>query len=576
MASKPESRIVRALKPKKKPNTAQAAALQKSGQNAYKLGDLQGAIASFTQALAANNEDVGILDNRAATYCKLKQYGPARADARAMIKLAPNDDRGYLRLAKVLCLDGNFDKARDIYEYALQKLSASHPGREVVTQLLNKLQDKLAGGNRRDPFTVLPLEMADIILRCFSFKQIAAILRVCKGWHRFLTGHPSIWMCIDLTGARSRVPWTTVRDYVRRSRAQLTYAAITNLVSSAIPRALDMLSRCPKLEHLEFQVYYDYPEDFCLKIQEFRHLKSLVCGPDIILSHARVGTILSTLTNLEKATFSNVRCKVSLPMSTWPRHLPNLKSLTLGSTSSVYCAVDLPDVVPGLGVSAYPNLEELRLFLDNAGIRSHIFDPVRGEDEKLPALRTLDLRRPQVQSDFFSILPVTLETLRVDWGYMQGGDTLTTSKNILPNLKTLIFNQCNWLDFNNIVSVILDSEAALETLHVNSCAFIHVRHFLETLSHSGAPNLKRVTELSVACMDLHDSDIPELLTALPNVRVLNLSQTKITGCTIRLLADAWYKGIGGAQPDVLIIKSCDDVSPDAIDYGRQMGLKIVT
>lgn len=39
-------------------------------------------------------------------------------------------------------------------------------------QLLKKLQDKLAGGNRRDPFTVLPLEIAELTLRRFSFKQI--------------------------------------------------------------------------------------------------------------------------------------------------------------------------------------------------------------------------------------------------------------------------------------------------------------------------------------------------------------------------------------------------------------------
>jgi hypothetical protein len=43
---------------------------------------------------------------------------------------------------------------------------------QVLTQLLKKLQDKLAGGNRRDPFTVLPLEVAELTLRRFSFKQI--------------------------------------------------------------------------------------------------------------------------------------------------------------------------------------------------------------------------------------------------------------------------------------------------------------------------------------------------------------------------------------------------------------------
>lgn len=43
---------------------------------------------------------------------------------------------------------------------------------QVLEQLLKKLQDKLAGGNRRDPFTILPLEIAELTLRRFSFKQI--------------------------------------------------------------------------------------------------------------------------------------------------------------------------------------------------------------------------------------------------------------------------------------------------------------------------------------------------------------------------------------------------------------------
>jgi hypothetical protein len=43
---------------------------------------------------------------------------------------------------------------------------------QVLEQLLKKLQDRLAGGNRRDPFTILPLEIAELTLRRFSFKQI--------------------------------------------------------------------------------------------------------------------------------------------------------------------------------------------------------------------------------------------------------------------------------------------------------------------------------------------------------------------------------------------------------------------
>jgi F-box/TPR repeat protein Pof3 len=96
---------------KSKIDREQVAKLQRDGQNAYKAGDLKAAVEFFTQvrpslfvpartrltiptqALNENNEDIGVLDNRAATYCRLTQYSQARADARNMVKLAPNDDR---------------------------------------------------------------------------------------------------------------------------------------------------------------------------------------------------------------------------------------------------------------------------------------------------------------------------------------------------------------------------------------------------------------------------------------------------------------------------------------------------
>lgn len=46
------------------------------------------------QALKQKDADVvGILDNRAATYCKLEKYDQARRDAKNMIQKAKDDDR---------------------------------------------------------------------------------------------------------------------------------------------------------------------------------------------------------------------------------------------------------------------------------------------------------------------------------------------------------------------------------------------------------------------------------------------------------------------------------------------------
>ncbi|KAJ5804358.1 uncharacterized protein N7518_000661 [Penicillium psychrosexuale] len=582
MASRSGTRMVRGVISKKKPDIEQAAALQRAGQNAYKVGDLQGAIESFTQAWVANNEDTSILDNRAAAYCKLKQYSQARADARDMVKLAPNDDRGYLRLAKILCLDGNFDKARDIYEYALQKLPADHPGRKAIEQLLRRLQDKLAGGNRRDPFMVLPLEIAELTLQRLPFKQIVAMLRVCKGWNRFLSGLASLWMHLDLTGARLRVPWTSVRNYIHRSRAQLTNATITNIPPSTITKVLDMLSRCPQLEHLELAVLHDQPKQFYSKILDFRHLKSIVCGADIRLSHASVGGILFTLSKLERAAFLHVWDHSNRGLQTWPQHLPNMKSLTIASSQENNQFLSFRDVLPGLGLSVYPNLEELRLVWDPARSQSYRFDPVK-EEEHLPPLRILDLRGAAVQHSFYSILPTSLETLRLFSGSIEashhGGNLLTPGENELPNLKTLVFNDTPWVNRSTLSLFLLHSKAPLRTLHVNLCHNIKSEDFLNVLNDSNGanPELKELTDVGVTCMaGMDDTSVKSLWTTLPNLKILDLSQTRITGCTIRMFADTWNEGPATAKLEGLIIKGCDDVSRDAIDYGRQMGLKIVT
>lgn len=158
-------------------------------------------------------------------------------------------------------------------------------------------------------------------------------------------------MHVDLTGARSRVPWTSVRSYIHRSRAQLTNATIVNLVPSSTPKVLDMLGRCPKLEHLELMVSHEQPKEFYAKIKEFRHLKSITCGPDIKLSHASIGSILSSLTRLEKAAFFYVWDPPSRALRTasWPQELPHIKSLTIGSSQEDRTGLTFPVVVPSLG-----------------------------------------------------------------------------------------------------------------------------------------------------------------------------------------------------------------------------------
>lgn len=92
---------------------------------------------------------VGILDNRAATYCKLGNFDLALRDAKQMIKTDRSDERvstyseihtssanniqGYLRAGKILILNQKPDRALEMYAYGLRTLVSDHPRRHVST-----------------------------------------------------------------------------------------------------------------------------------------------------------------------------------------------------------------------------------------------------------------------------------------------------------------------------------------------------------------------------------------------------------------------------------------------------------
>ncbi|KAJ5757117.1 uncharacterized protein N7511_007299 [Penicillium nucicola] len=559
--------------------------LKCAGQKAFKAGEFESAVNSFTQALAEKKDDIALLDNRCAAYGKLKQYSLARNDARVMVKLAPTDERGYLRLGQSLWLEGNLVKAVAIYEYALTKLAEDNRGLKAINHMLKKAQDQLAGGNRRDPFTVLPLELAEDILKSLTFKEIVGILRVCKGWNQFLRGIPSLWMDVNLTGAQKRVPWTSIRNYIHQSRVALTHANIQNIVPAATPKVLDMLSRCPHLAHLQLHASHENPSEFYAKIRNFKRLKTLVC--DIRLSHTCVGGILSGLPLLEKAGFHDIWESSQDGTAVWPKYLPNLKSLFIGSKyrGASYIPFLNSSVIPGLCSETqptYPNLEELQIEWEPVRSNSFVFNTVQ-DAETLPPLRELVLHGARVRPNFYAKLPKSIESLRYYGGSVESDlpnrNEMDIADNELLNLKDLIFENTPWVTVRNLRLFTWASNAPIETLHVNYCHNINaddlISNFIDDHSDNN-PRLRKMTNLGVAGISgIDDTSVRQICTALPDLKILELSETSITGCTIRMLADAKNDDSAMANLTGLIIKRCDDVTNDAIDYGRDKGLVII-
>ncbi|KAJ5175624.1 uncharacterized protein N7482_001501 [Penicillium canariense] len=561
-------------------------ALQQRGQKLYQKGDFKGAIAAFDEALRQPNVDViGVLDNRSATFCKLEQYDQARRDAKQMIKKAKDDERGYLRCAKVLLLEGKPEKAQEIYAYGLKMLPSEHPRREMLQQLHKKLEDRMLL-NRRDPFTMLPLEIAVLVVQQFSFKQIAGILRVCKDWERFFGSMTNLWMHIDLTGARGKVSWTAVRSYIRRSKAMLTHATIKNLATTSTPKTLEFLSRCPRLEHLELWASHDC-KDFYQKFKGSKRLKSLILSADLPVSHDYLGRLLVALPNLERIALWNVKSSNMefYNSGQWPKSLPNLKSITLASRQNV--AQPTTQHMPVLSVPAlmensespvYPNLEELRLDFDPAVHSIYTFPD--GPDRHIPPLRRLELRGKTIEQDFCAILPSSIEHIHVQGGSARRPTYLELREGTLPNLHTLIFIDTGFITNQTLPVFLNDAQAPIRTLFLNECFNLTIYDLVAMVESQEVPNpeLEKMAELSLTHMrGVDDAGARRLYTLFLDLKVLNLSYTQITGVTIRLFADARASDSrDGAKLDRLFVRGCESVSSDAVAYGRERGLEVIT
>ncbi|KAL2808939.1 hypothetical protein BJX63DRAFT_13792 [Aspergillus granulosus] len=528
------------------------------------------------QALKCPGVDaLSVLDNRAATYTKLLQYDQALKDSRQMIKHDKQDERGYLRCAKALLLDGKPEKALEVYAYALKSLPKDSSRRQVVESMHQKLQGKLSS-KCYDPFSVFPYEIARMVLDHFDFKELVAILRVSKGWDRFLSSLRELWMRLDFSGARAKIHWSSVLSYIRRSKAMLTQAVVTNLTKASIRKVLEYISRCPNLQHLEILCPFG-SEDVYELFRSCKRLKSLLVSAETPIPQSTLTKLLASLPNLERIEIHKATKSRQADVQ-WPPALPKLQSITLGTTESGVVENYHPALyIPRMAITEPPtpfalsNLTELRLHSN-----PHFFVPYPPSfnPADFPRLQKLDISGIYVGGEF--ALPASLQFLRVHGGAAIEALPFTLyddSPLYLPNLETLIFRDVPWVTHVTLMAFMAQAKAPLRVLHVDSC-FRITATTLVTLLREYAFQLKTLNVANI--MGIDDTTIYFLIERLTALKVLNLSYTDITGVTLKMLVDHAQASDAKAHVESVYIKGCERISSDAIEYGRARGLAVVT
>lgn len=97
-----------------------ANALKDQANDAFKSGDIQGAITLFTQAIDLDPDNHVFYSNRAAAYMKADSKSKALKDAEKCVELAPTWVKGYNRLGAAQQSLKRFDAAIDTYKKGIE------------------------------------------------------------------------------------------------------------------------------------------------------------------------------------------------------------------------------------------------------------------------------------------------------------------------------------------------------------------------------------------------------------------------------------------------------------------------
>jgi F-box/TPR repeat protein Pof3 len=138
----------------------------------------------------------------------------------------------------------------------------------------------------------------------------------------------------------------------------------------------------------------------------------------------------------------------------------------------------------------------------------------------------------------------------------------------LPNLKTAILNGSNVPSYEFLFGLLTNLKAPLAHLDVEGCPNIW-KEGLQRLMLEG--HLSTLTDLNIAGLaGIDDSLTPVIIDNMPNLKVLDLSRTHITGITLKDLADSEKVKI-----EKFSAKNCaTPLSLDAVEYALRRGIRI--
>lgn len=144
----------------------------------------------------------------------------------------------------------------------------------------------------------------EMILEYLSFKQVVNSMRVSKGWRDYLAKLPRLWLHLDLSAARKPVSRAFVDKAVRRSQNRLTQLTVHRFEHGDVLK--NIAKACKDLAEVNFISLPHHMSATLIDIVQYAsNLRKLHMRPEITAD--TMGRILSCRPNLEQVAFDRVQ-----------------------------------------------------------------------------------------------------------------------------------------------------------------------------------------------------------------------------------------------------------------------------
>ncbi|OAQ31558.1 RNI-like protein [Linnemannia elongata AG-77] len=567
-------------------------------RSAFSQKDFVAALQFLSRALTVAPKDINLLDSRAASYEKLGQLDKALEDAKAMIRIFPQNPKGYLRAGKTLRLQQNIRAATKLYVAGVERCTKGSKDYETLERMAAEMTVRLEELIKKetrvlDPMDRLPFELIMVIFDSLTFTQRVRCLTISKKWMTYLGSVRHFWYSIDLakrvpTAVRlpahamfmptqldeelnNKVTNKTVLQLVKYAPPKALWLGCAQQITSGLLSQLGRAKRAASLESLSLRMNSKiYEQEFSQFWSFTPRLRVLDLHDCFGMMDGAVVSVIERCPNLEELDISECRITEACMMKNCNVPLPNMKKLVIGRWETAFSKEGIDAMVerfPSLitldirtmrpkGIEALEGLSKLtqlkHLYTNSIETSNDeaVIWVLQRWVEGIPHLESLQMPACKGVSD------ATIQLIAAGQGE-PGSDRRGWSS----SLRMLDLSSSPYLTCQSLSFLATHPLPRLHTLILNRCGRVFEQGLCQAISSCGS-ELVRVE--CAGYMSVTDKVFHAIKDHCPKIEMVNLSSCgKVTGLGLKALVNARGQGL-----ERVCVDNCPAVYLDAVEWAR--------